>query len=411
MAWNQPGGNGKENDPWGNRGGSQQGPPDLDEVLRKLQSRLGKVFGGKGSGSGSGSGGGGFKFKAGGVGIGLILAAALFVWGIAGVYIVDASEQAVVLRFGQYVRTVGPGPHWVPYFVETYETVNVQRIRSQEIGFRTQGATRSQGSSQMATPSEALMLTEDENIVNIQFAVQYRVSDPAEFLFNVADPELTLRQATESAVREIVGRTRMDLVITEGRDAVAAEADVLTQDILDRYGAGLLITSVNMQNAQPPEEVQDAFFDAIKAREDQERVINLANAYASKQVPEARGEAQAIARQADGYSQRVTAQAEGEASRFLQVLAEYEKAPEVTRERLYLEAVESVMSRSSKVLLDVEGGNSLMYLPIDKLLSEGRRNVGAEPASSLSGVIEPRRDSSFDDSGRRSRNRSDGRSR
>ena len=367
MAWNQPGGDGR--DPWNDRG-AQKGPPDLDEVLKKLQARLGQLFGGRfgrkagggGDGGGDGGGGGG-GLRVGALGVGIVAALAVLAWGAYGIYVVDPAEAGVVLRFGQLVRTTGPGPHWVPPVVESVEKVNVQVIRSQDIGFRTQGT------STVPVAHESLMLTEDENIIDIQFAVQYRVRDPAQFLFNVVDPEITLRQATESAVREIVGRSGMDFVITEGRDAVGAETKILIQEILDRYGSGLNITSVNMQNAQPPAEVQEAFFDAIKAREDQERIINEANAYKADIVPKARGEAQAILERAEGYRQRVMAHADGETSRFLQILTEYRRAPEITRERLYLEAVESVMANSSKVLVDVQGGNNLMYLPLDRLLA------------------------------------------
>lgn len=367
MAWNQPGGDGR--DPWNDRGGGPQGPPDLDEVLKKLQARLAQLFGGRTGGRGfgargGGSGNGGGARGGGALGVGIVAALALLAWGAYGIYVVDPAEAGVVLRFGQYVRTTGPGPHWVPPFVESVEKVNVQVIRGQDIGFRTQG------SSVTPVAHESLMLTEDENIIDIQFAVQYRVKDPGAFLFNVVDPEITLRQATESAVREIVGRSGMDFVITEGRDAVAAEAQVLIQEILDRYGSGLNVTSVNMQDAQPPAEVQEAFFDAIRAREDQERIINEANAYKADIVPKARGQAQRVMELAEAYRQQVIAQAEGETSRFLQVLTEYHRAPDITRERLYLEAVESVMANSSKVLVDVQGGNNLMYLPLDRLLSQ-----------------------------------------
>ena len=386
MAWNQPGGNGRN--PWNDPGGSQ-GPPDLDEVLKKLKARLSQLLGGRSRVKvGKSDGGGG---KGGALGLGIVVVVALLAWGAYGIYIVDPAEAGVVLRFGKYVRTTGPGPHWVPPFVEGVEKVNVQVIRSQDVGFRTQGT----GATSVA--NESLMLTQDENIIDIQFAVQYRVKDPAHFLFNVVDPEITLRQATESAVREIVGRSGMDFVITEGRDAVAAEAMVLIQEILDRYGSGLNVTSVNMQNAQPPAEVQEAFFDAIKAREDQERIINEANAYKADIVPKARGEAQAIVERAEAYRQRVIAHAEGETSRFLQVLTEYRRAPEITRERLYIEAVESVMANSSKVLVDVPGGNNLMYLPLDRLV--GPRSAAGAGAEGGEESDEARR-SGFERSGR-----------
>ena len=362
MAWNQPDGNG-DRDPWGNRG-RQQGPPDLDEILRKLQSQWGRVFGRRSAGGGrSGGGGSGWKFGRGGfLGVGLVAVVLAVAWWLAGIWIIQEPEQGVVLRFGEYHRTMNPGFNWAPYFIDSVDTVNVARIRNAEIGFRNQG------SSIAAVPREALMLTEDENIVDLQFAVQYRVRDPAQFLFENSEPEIALRQATESAVREIVGRSKMDFVLTEGRGAVAAETQGLIQDILDRYRTGLRVMSVNMQNAQPPTQVQDAFLDAIKAREDQERIINEAKAYQADVVPKARGEANAILAQAQAYQQRVEAIALGDASRFEQVLRAYRTAPEITRDRLYLEAVESVLSHTSKVLVDLPEGNNIMYLPLDQII-------------------------------------------
>lgn len=370
MSWNQPGGNGNR-DPWGDRGG-QQGPPDLDEVLKKLQAKLSGIFGSRSGGSGGGSGSG---FAIGGSTLALAAVIALVVWFFAGIFIVDPAEEAVVLRFGKYDRTEGPGPHWAPYFIDEVRTVNVQANRSEEIGFRSQQGSKG------SVPNEALMLTEDENIVDLQFAVQYRVKDAADYLFRVQDPVTTLRQVTESAVREIVGRSKMDFVITQGRDAVAAEVERLAQETLDSYRTGLLILSVNMQNAQPPAQVQDAFLDAIKAREDQQRIINEARAFRSDIVPRARGEADAIRERAEAYRQRVIAQAEGDTSRFLQVLAEYRKAPDVTRDRLYIESLESVMANSSKVMIDVEGGNNLLYLPLDKIIEASREGGAARMRS------------------------------
>ncbi len=367
MAWNQPGGNGK--DPWGNRG--SQGPPDLDEVLKKLQSKLGRMFGG--GRRGGMPGGGGFSFGAGGaIGVGGILIAAVLLWALSGIYIIDPQEQGVVLRFGKLVRTVDPGPHWRPRFIEDVIKVNVTGVRNQDIGFRRQATTVA------SVPHEALMLTEDENIVDIQFNVQYRVKDASDFVLAVVDPEITLKQATESAVREIVGRSTMDFVLTEGRARVAAEAETMIQEILDLYRTGLQLTTVNMQDAQPPDPVQEAFLDAIRAREDQERIINEANAYKADIVPKARGEGAAILQRAEAYRQRVIAEAEGETDRFLKVLTEYRRAPDVTRERLYIESLESVLAKSSKVMVDVQGGNSLVYLPIDKLLGSRITNPEGE---------------------------------
>ena len=387
MAWNQPGGNG--DDPWGNRG-QQQGPPDLDEVLRKLQDKLNGLFGGKpgpsspGGGSGSGGSGGGISLKFGGIGIGVVLIGALAVWAVAGFFVVEPPERGVVLRFGAFDREVGPGLNWRPYFIDTVEIVNVAEIRREEIGFRS--AAGGQGS----VPTEALMLTGDENIIDVHFVVQYRVKDAANYRFNVVEPDLTVRQATESAVREIVGRSKMDFVLTEGRNAVATEAENLIQEILDRYNAGLQITSVNMQDAQPPREVQDAFNDAVKAREDEVRLTNEARAYAADILPKARGEAEAIRQAAEGYRQRVVAGAEGETDRFLKVLTEYQKAPEVTRKRLYLETVETVLSNTSKIMVDVKGGNNLLYLPLDRILDRGGQAPARTQGLSMDGFNSPR---------------------
>ncbi len=386
MAWNQPDGNG-DRDPWGNRG-RQQGPPDLDEILRKLQSQWGRIFGRRPVGGGrSGRGGAGRGFGRGGfLGAGLVAVVLAVAWWLAGIWIIQEPEKGVVLRFGAYHRTMDPGFNWAPYFIDSVVTVNVDRVRNAEIGFRHQG------SSVAVVPREALMLTEDENIVDLQFAVQYRVKDPGQFLFENREPEIALRQATESAVREIVGRSKMDFVLTEGRGAVATEVQGLIQEILDRYGTGLRVMSVNMQNAQPPTQVQDAFLDAIKAREDQERIINEAKAYQADVVPKARGEANAILAEAQAYQQRVEAIALGDASRFDQVLQAYRTAPEITRDRLYLEAMESVLANTSKVLVDIPEGNNLMYLPLDQIIrSRGdsaipeRRSFGAAGDSTTRG--------------------------
>ncbi len=388
MAWNEPGGG---RDPWG--GNNQQGPPDLEDALKKLQEKFSGLFGGKGkTPSSPGAGGGRF----GSLGVGLVLGILAVIWIVAGVYIVDPAEQGVVTRFGKYQRTVDEGPHWLPLFIETAEKVNVQLVRSAEIGFRTAG--RSQGN----VGTESLMLTQDENIIDVKFAVQYRVKDARNYLFNVKDPDITLRQATESAVREIVGKSPMDYVITEGRSAVAAAAQTLIQEILDRYKTGLVVTRLNMQDAQPPAQVQDAFSDAVKAREDEVRQRNEAETYANDILPKARGDADAMREQAGAYKSRVIALAQGEASRFVSVLTEYRKAPEVTRERLYLETVESVLGNSSKILMGVEGGNNLLYLPLDQLMSRGRGEGAADFSGSATGA--PRPSSADNARGSQSRN-------
>jgi len=366
MAWNQPGGNGGR-DPWGDRG-AQPGPPDLDEVLKKLQAGLGRLFrGGRGGGPPGGADSG-----VGGKGLLAILVVLLIGWGIWGFYVVEPPEQGVVLRFGKFVSLSDPGPHWLARPFYGVEKVNVEQVHKAEIGFRTAGSTSS------SVPHESLMLTEDENIIDIKFAVLYRIGEPDKYLFNVLDPDNTLRQATESAVREIVGRSSLD-VITERRNEVSVEAETLIQEVLDRYGeggAGIKITSVNMQDAQPPKQVQEAFDDAVKAREDEERFKNEARAYAADILPKARGDANRIGEQATAYAKRIVAQAQGDTARFLKVLVQYQRAPEVTRERLYLETMESVMRNSSKVLLDVPGGSNLTYLPLDKLIAPPGRGAG-----------------------------------
>ena len=369
MAWNEPGG-GRDRDPWGSSRGDQ-GPPDLDQVIRNLQDKLGGIFGRGGSGGGASSGPGGGRGGFGSRGIGVVVSVLALIWGVAGFYIVDPAEEGVVTRFGKYDRTAVPGPHWLPYFIEAVEKVNVQQVRTAEIGFRSTG--RTQGS----VGSESLMLTQDENIIDVKFAIQYRVKDAPDYLFKVRDPDRVLRDVTESAVREVVGRSTMDFVITEGRSAVSASVQELSQSILDRYGTGLLVTSVNMQDAQPPAQVQESFYDAVKAREDEVRFRNEAEAYTNDILPKARGDADAMREQAAAYRARVVAVADGDTSRFLAVLAQYRKAPAVTRERLYIDAVEEVLSRSSTILLDAQGTNNLMYLPIDKLMDRPRTGAGA----------------------------------
>ncbi len=371
MAWNEPGGS-KDKDPWGGQGG-EQGPPDLDEVIRKLQDKLSGLFGGKrGGGSGQGGGAGKGPF----FGIGALLVLALVIWGITGFYIIDQGNRGVVLRFGKYQSTTQAGLHWhLPYPLESVQVVNVEAIRNVEIGYRSGGG----GQSVKKVPREALMLTQDENIIDIQVAVQYKIKDAKDYLFNLRDPDLTLHEASESAIREVIGKSSMDFVLTEGRSEIVARTQQLTQEILDRYQSGLLITSVNMQDAQPPEEVQDAFNDAIKAREDEQRLKNEAEAYANDVLPKARGKAARMLEEANAYKSKVVSQAEGETSRFTQLLAEYGKAPGVTRERLYLDAIEEVLRKSSKVMLDTKGGNNLLYLPLDRLMQSGGSSLPAQP--------------------------------
>ncbi len=370
MAWNEPGGS-KDKDPWGNRDNKDQGPPDLDEVVRNIQNKLSGLFGGNGGSDnqngGSASGGGN------GSAIGVMILALVVIAGIAianMIHVIQPAERGVVLRFGQYVDTLDPGLNFrMPWPIETVERVNVDEIQTVEIGYRSGNTGR--GARTTSAPSEALMLTRDENIIDIQFAVQYRIKSAREYLYSVRDPNLTLREATESAVREIVGKSNMDFVLTEGRSDISGRAASLIQGILDSYNTGLIVTSVTMQDAQPPEQVQHAFDDAVKAREDEQRLISEAEAYSNDVLPRARGAAAREIEEANAYQEQVIAKAEGDASRFEQVLKEYVKAPEVMRQRMYLETIETVMSNSSKVMVDVDGGNNLLYLPLDKLIQGG----------------------------------------
>jgi len=365
MAWNEPGGSGNK-DPWGDRK-NEQGPPDLDEIIKKLQNKFTGLFGGGGGGTSTRGRSGG------GMGISFIAAVLLVIWALSGIYIVDQGRQGVVLQFGAFNSITDPGPHWYPRFIQSVEIVDVEQVRSVNLG---------------RTPDEALMLTQDENIIDIKVTIQYKVKDTKDFLFNVRDPDATLRQVSESAVREIVGKSKLDYVITEGRQDVALRAEKLIQDILDGYKIGLLVVKLNMQDAQPPQQVQAAFDDAIKAREDEQRQINEAEAYANDIIPRARGGAARRIQEAEAYREEIVQIAQGESERFLKVLAEYNKAPKVTRERLYLEAMESVLANSNKVMIDVKQGNSLMYLPLDKLMqsqprqSTSRQESGTTPDTS-----------------------------
>ena len=367
MPWNQSGSGDK--DPWG-QGNGQNQPPDLDEVLKDIQKKFSGIFGGKGGGSGK-SGGNlpSFSSKA----IAPISIIVLGLWFATGFYVVEQGQQAVEMRFGAYKTIKEAGLRWhMPYPIESVEVVNIQQIRTVEVGYRT-----SARSNQATTVGrEALMLTADENIIDIHFAVQYDIKDPRELIFNVAEAyDSVVRGATESAVREIVGRNTMDFAITGGRAEIAQETKSLLQQILDRYDTGINIKAVEMQNAQPPAEVKAAFDDAVKAREDEERFKNEAQAYQNDIIPRARGAAARLEQEAAAYKATVVAKARGEASRFLQVLDEYKKAPDVTRDRLYLDALEDVYGNSTKLVIDQKsGGNNVMYLPLDQLI---RKNSGS----------------------------------
>jgi membrane protease subunit HflK len=345
------------NDPqWGKRGGD--GPPDLDELLRNLNSRLNGLFGRRGSSGGEPPASSGRPI---GNGAWLLVALVVLVWLASGFYIVDASQRGVVLRFGKFAETTQPGPRWhLPYPVETVEIVNLSQVRTVEVGYRNNVKSK--------VLKESLMLTDDENIIDIQFAVQYILKSPEDYLFNNRNTDDAVLQSAETAIREIVGKSKMDFVLYEGREQVAAQATKLMQEVLDRYKTGIQVSKVTMQNAQPPEQVQAAFDDAVKAGQDRERAKNEGQAYANDVIPKAKGTASRLFEEAEGYRQRVVANAEGEASRFRQVLVEYQKAPVVTRERLYIETMQQVLESTSKVIVDQKGSGSLLYLPLDKLM-------------------------------------------
>lgn len=359
MAWNEPGGNGNNHDPWSgggdNRGkkggGNDQGPPDLDEALRKLQDRLGGIFGGgkKKGGFGGGSGKGPGKGAGGSFFVVIIVLAALF-WAGMGFYTVDQQERGIVLRLGKYHETVQPGLQWNPPLIDEVTKVNTTRIRTYD--------------------HRSLMLTEDENIVDIDMTVQYVVSDPVLFILKIRDPGDSLAQSSESALRHVVGSSEMQNLLTEGRDNLALQVQARLQRFMENYSTGLQISKVNIKNAQAPRQVQDAFDDVIKAREDEQRSKNEAETYANGVVPEARGRAQRMLEEANAYREEVVAKATGEASRFTALLAEYTRAPDVTRERLYIDTLQEVLGRTGKVMVDVEGGNNMMYLPLDRLTEQ-----------------------------------------
>ncbi|PNG12592.1 FtsH protease activity modulator HflK [Stutzerimonas stutzeri] len=371
MAWNEPGGNSNNQDPWGSGGGGrrgggdQKGPPDLDEAFRKLQDSLNGMFGGKKRSGGSSGGGAGRRGGFGLVWIGLVLL--LAVWLFNAIYIVDEQEQAVILRFGKYHETVGPGLNiYFPPFDRKFQA-NVTRERS----YSKQGQ----------------MLTEDENIIEVPLTVQYKINDLQAFVLNVEDPEASLQHATDSAVRHVVGSTAMDQVLTEGREAMAGEVKERLQRFLDNYGTGIVVTQVNLQSAAAPREVQEAFDDVIRAREDEQREKNQAESYANGVIPEARGQAQRMLEEASGYRDAVISRAQGEADRFTKLVAEYRKAPEVTRERLYLETMQEVMGNTSKVLVTGDKGqNNLLYLPLDKMINSRGATSERSPAASASGA-------------------------
>jgi len=340
MAWNEPGGN--NNDPWKNRGGKDQGPPDLDDVFKNLFAKFNKA------GGGSGSGGGGKSL--GGMGIGLLIGLLLIIWFVTGFYTIREAERGVVLRFGDYHTQVEPGLRWKPTFIDTVVPVDVQSIRDQS--------------------SAGSMLTEDENVVRVQMEMQYRVVDPYRWTFAVANPETSLSQALDSAIRYVVGHSVMDDVLTDGREVTRQRVWEELEGIIESYGMGVSIIDMNFKDARPPEEVKAAFDDAIAAQEDEQRFIREAEAYAREIEPRARGQVNRMNEEATAYKERVTLEAQGEVARFEELLPQYEAAPQVTRQRIYLETMEQVFGSTSKIMVDSSSGGSMMYLPLDKIMQQ-----------------------------------------
>lgn len=362
MAWNQSGG-GNDRDPWGGRGG-EDGPPDLDEAFRKLQTQLSGLWGrgGRGGASGGASGGGIGKLI---LGLGLLIVG----YGLWGVYQIDQQERGVVFRFGEVMDDVVlPGLHWNPPIIDAVEKVNVTRVRDHE--------------------HQALMLTEDENIVDIGMTVQFVVDNPIKYLVEVKNPDVSLDHATESALRHVVGSSTMDEVITEGRAALGLEVQERLQSYINRYETGIQVSTVNIDQSGPPQQVQEAFDDVQKAKEDEARYVNEANAYAEKIVPTARGEAQKQIEEANAYRDRVIAESEGEAQRFSKLLTEYKLAKDVTRDRLYIDALESVLSASTKVMVDVDGGNNILYLPLDRISQDSAAARAGVDSADLRRIVD-----------------------
>lgn len=364
------------------------GPPDLDQLWRDFNNRLSGIFGNRKNGGGSnggdssGGGMGGFKPDMRGAGIGAAIIAAIvaFLWLVSGFFIVQEGQTGVVMTFGKYSHMTPAGFNWRwPTPIQSHEIVNVSQVRTVEVGYR--------GNVKNKQQQESLMLTEDENIIDIQFAVQYTLKNASDWVFNNREQEEMVKQVAETAIREVVGRSKMDFVLYEGREKIAFDSSQLMQQIVDRYKSGVQITNVTMQGVQPPEQVQAAFDDAVKAGQDRERQKNEGQAYANDVIPRARGAASRLLQESEAYRSSVTANAQGEASRFKQVLVEYQKAPAVTRDRMYLETMQKIFSSTTKVMVDSKGNNSLIYLPLDKLISQTAAPAGA--AAGEVGAIRP----------------------
>ena len=359
MAWNEPGNNGNDKDPWNNKGGRDQGPPDLDEVFRKFSNKFSGLFGGKKSGNGSGGG-------LGGAGISFILIIAVIVWALSGIYTVKEAERGVVLQFGKYDRIADPGLRWKMTFIETVIPVDIEAVRS--------------------LSASGFMLTEDENVVSVEFQVQYRVIDPYLYEFSVTNADSSLEEALDSALRYVVGHAKMDQVLTNGREVVRQNTWDELNKIIEPYNLGLIVTDVNFKDSRPPTEVKDAFDDAIAAQEDEERFIREAEAYAREIEPRARAQVNRKNEEAQAYKERSILEAQGEVARFEELLPQYEAAPVVTRQRIYIETLESVYSNTTKVMIDSDGSGNMIYLPLDKIMERQNRTGSTGTMSALEGL-------------------------
>jgi membrane protease subunit HflK len=354
----------------GQNNNQEEGPPDLDELLNDLRKKIGRIFGRKETDQKTPKSSGGNPTPNSGndqLPLVPILLIVVLLWAATGFYIVDQGSRGVVLRFGKNTEVTMPGPRWhIPYPIESAEVVNLEQVRTIEVGYRSAG----DAAARSKELRESLMLTDDENIIDLQFAVQYNLKSVEDFLFNNRSAESSVRGAAETAIREIVGKSKMDFALYEGREEIAVKAKKLMQEILDRYNTGINVTSVTMQNAQPPEQVQASFDDAVKAKQDLERQKNEGQAYANDIIPKAKGTASRLTAEAQGYRLRVENEAKGNASRFEQILTQYNRAPEVMRDRLYIEAQEQILSSVSKVFIDQKNSNNLLYLPLDKLIQQ-----------------------------------------
>nr|WP_318383293.1 FtsH protease activity modulator HflK [uncultured Enterobacter sp.] len=378
MAWNQPGNNGQDRDPWGssnkpdgnsggNKGGREQGPPDLDDIFRKLSKKLGGFGGGKGTGSGnSGGSAPGPRAHLGGRVVSIIAAAIVIIWAATGFYTVKEAERGVVTRFGKFDHLVEPGLNWKPTFIDSVTTVNVEAVRE--------------------LAASGVMLTSDENVVRVEMNVQYRVTDPQHYLYSVTSADDSLRQATDSALRGVIGKYTMDRILTEGRTVIRSDTQRELEETIKPYNMGITLLDVNFQAARPPEAVQAAFDDAISARENEQQSIREAEAYANEVQPRANGQAQRILEEARAYRTQTILEAQGEVARFAKILPEYKAAPEITRERLYIESMEKVLSHTRKVLVNDKGGN-LMVLPLDQMLKGGNAPAAKSDSSGANNLL------------------------